>query len=492
MATPSLPPPAFPELRTDYSQLEEGYFRVLDIRTVEGDVVTCHLETLPLNNPGPYDALSYVWGSQRRTETSIKIMREIQIDRPHVYDQAVQMYHHAWFNRLWVVREFVLAQRVVVALRCSTISWDVFYAFYQDFPHVRYQDPHSFPKVLELDIVRGYSTIPVNVALRLSRHKICTDKRDHILGCAGLLEPAQLQKLIDIGALDTIPSEPWTSFFPRFLKLLINASHCASEVAAATVYDILGSVWTANRNGEPPTWCPDWTQPSSASIIPDSVPFKLNAGLERTRDSRKKYINFWSFIPIPSSAFLRIRGFPVDMVGSTTIFPPTVSSPQVWQVLEWIGKCLNMCLGYDPAFPDMVPDAFWRTLVFDHFGADGIRHYHNYIRKMRVSFAGLSDEACESYDNELAGKYRDRLLISCKRRKFFSTSGGRVGMGPACIEPGDKVCIFYGAMHCFLVRFDQGENEPEMLLGEAYVHGLMHGEGLEGRPDPDESSIVLR
>lgn len=30
-----------------------------------------------------------------------------------------------------------------------------------------------------------------------------------------------------------------------------------------------------------------------------------------------------------------------------------------------------------------------------------------------------------------------------------------------------------------------------MLLGEAYVHGLMHGEGLEGRPDPDESSIVL-
>lgn len=144
------------------------------------------------------------------------------------------------------------------------------------------------------------------------------------------------------------------------------------------------------------------------------------------------------------------------MVGSTTIFPPIVSSPQVWQVLEWIEKCLNMCPGYDPAFPDMAPDAFWRTLVFDHFGADGIRHYHNYIRKMRVSFAGLSDEACESYDNELAGKYRDRLLISCKGRKFLSTSGGRVGMGPACIEPGDRVCIFYGAMHCFLVRFDHG------------------------------------
>lgn len=221
----------------------------------------------------PSGMLFNKYHKRERTKISIKIMREIQIDRSYVYNQAVQMYHHAWFNRLWVVQEFVLAQRVVVALGCSTISWDVFYAFYQDVPHVRCQDPHSFPKVLELDIVRGYSTIPVNVALRLSRHKICTDKRDHILGCAGLLEPAQLQKLIDIGALDTIPSEPWAFFFPRFLQLLINGSHCASEVTAATVYDILGSVWTANRDGEPPTWCPDWTQPSSASIIPDSVPF---------------------------------------------------------------------------------------------------------------------------------------------------------------------------------------------------------------------------
>lgn len=59
-------------------------------------------------------------------------------------------------------------------------------------------------------------------------------------------------------------------------------------------------------------------------------------------------------------------------------------------------------------------------------------------------------------------------------------------MGPRDMQPGDGVCVFYGAKVPHIVRFAwiRGSfagglrRSTGNLVGDAYVHGLMYGEAL--------------
>ncbi|KAE9382070.1 HET-domain-containing protein [Stipitochalara longipes BDJ] len=63
----------------------------------------------------------------------------------------------------------------------------------------------------------------------------------------------------------------------------------------------------------------------------------------------------------------------------------------------------------------------------------------------------------------------------CLGRAFFTTSGGRIGLGPLDVKKGDVVCVFYSGNPLFIIRFKKSgaEGEDAELIGEAYVHGLM-------------------
>ena len=80
------------------------------------------------------------------------------------------------------------------------------------------------------------------------------------------------------------------------------------------------------------------------------------------------------------------------------------------------------------------------------------------------------------------------------KRRLFYTEKGYLGLGPASAAMGDVVCIMPGAAGPFVFRFDQeggagleghldGDEEEDQirrfrLIGESYVHGIMHGEAL--------------
>jgi hypothetical protein len=80
------------------------------------------------------------------------------------------------------------------------------------------------------------------------------------------------------------------------------------------------------------------------------------------------------------------------------------------------------------------------------------------------------------------------------KRKLFYTEKGYLGLGPASAAIGDVVCIMPGADGPFVFRSDRegsvkleshpnGHEEEDQtkrfrLIGESYVHGIMHGEAL--------------
>jgi hypothetical protein len=83
--------------------------------------------------------------------------------------------------------------------------------------------------------------------------------------------------------------------------------------------------------------------------------------------------------------------------------------------------------------------------------------------------------------------YADDISQNCKNymrtledqhdRRPFISAQGYVGLAPAHLQPGDAICILYGATVPFVLReLPDGQYQ---LIGEAYVRGIMDGEWLE-------------
>lgn len=101
MNTLRLRPPNF---FRGYDKLEEGYFRLLEIRSVDFHLVRCHLETVFFAEAGTYDALSYVWGRQPRSKTIWNGSHAIKVT-PDLEESLIHFHRHKErfeISRLWI------------------------------------------------------------------------------------------------------------------------------------------------------------------------------------------------------------------------------------------------------------------------------------------------------------------------------------------------------------------------------------------------------
>jgi hypothetical protein len=96
------------------------------------------------------------------------------------------------------------------------------------------------------------------------------------------------------------------------------------------------------------------------------------------------------------------------------------------------------------------------------------------------------DENDESGKPDDSDWFVEALHFLLPRRPFLTLSGF-VGLGPAHLEKGDEVYIFFGADVPHIVR--QEEDNKHSLVGEAFVHGIMYGEAL--RTEVKEGTLVL-
>jgi hypothetical protein len=70
-----------------------------------------------------------------------------------------------------------------------------------------------------------------------------------------------------------------------------------------------------------------------------------------------------------------------------------------------------------------------------------------------------------------------------------------IGLFPSGIQPGDIVCVFFGASVPYVLRTVGGESTDgfyrviHQLVGPCYVHGIMDGEALDGFPKQEHFII---
>lgn len=90
------------------------------------------------------------------------------------------------------------------------------------------------------------------------------------------------------------------------------------------------------------------------------------------------------------------------------------------------------------------------------------------IDSLSINFEGLPPPS--------ACSYRWAATYALKRRRLFYSKEGYFGVGPAVMQPGDIVCILFGAQVPFILR---RKDSRYQLVGESYVHGIMYGEAIK-------------
>ncbi|KAI4101321.1 MAG: hypothetical protein LQ339_005119 [Xanthoria mediterranea] len=102
--------------------------------------------------------------------------------------------------------------------------------------------------------------------------------------------------------------------------------------------------------------------------------------------------------------------------------------------------------------------------------------------------------ASYTYAKKLAGEmmlFRETFRRVAGGRRIFRNENGWLGLGPVSLEIGDSVWILAAARTPYaLQKLSDGTPDAYELVGEVYVHGVMHGETLgDGVPMWDD--IVL-
>jgi hypothetical protein len=135
--------------------------------------------------------------------------------------------------------------------------------------------------------------------------------------------------------------------------------------------------------------------------------------------------------------------------------------------------------------------AVWRIAIADHLQKPGV----GYTRALEADIGGYdailefltitNGETNSKFVHEERKKlereswdYRKSMINCAVQRRPILTADGRVGIGPDICHAGDIVCIFYGAKVPFIIR--KNNKNEYVLLGEAYIHGIMDGEVMDG------------
>jgi hypothetical protein len=133
-------------------------------------------------------------------------------------------------------------------------------------------------------------------------------------------------------------------------------------------------------------------------------------------------------------------------------------------------------------------ETFWRTLVLDH-------DYRTLKSKYPAPpefgtmasvlfFRGeipedfMEGESFELRLNAFVFPFKKSWERMRWNRCFFTTEESYMGVGPFCVQHGDIVVLLHGGEHLFVLRETErsGTERSYKLVGDAYVHGFMHGE----------------
>ncbi|KAL8960959.1 MAG: hypothetical protein Q9193_002420 [Seirophora villosa] len=403
------------------------------------------------------------------------------------WNAIIKLYERRWFHRLWVVQEAVLARHALVQCGKKILPWSVFTDATASFFHTYDDALRKADALRKVDTVSGISSplvikqmgmsVPIRgfaaftSILGYCTLKETTNQLDHIYGLLGLVAD-NIRQVIRV-------DYTWTAAqcFTECCKVLIERDSSLFLLSMAS---------SLYRNPQLPTWCPDLSQRAFDEMLhAHHENFKAGYTSLSTRRSMIKVCDDSNAIKVP--------GFRVDIVrevvqgGYEDVFTVDKAKTSATASSNLALESQSLRLFSEVySMEESNLEAYYRTLIANHIDItvpvpsnQTLRDQYTYMKQFWVELSeGQPSERPLSEPKSGMLRYAREITYQ-KPHRFFNTEGGRIGLGPRTLQPGDVICVFYSAGPLFALRFDETGEKAE-LVGDTYMHGLMD---LETTPD---------
>ena len=450
-----------------------------------------------------------------------------------------QFFQRSWFNRIWILQEVVAPNQCIVICGTYLITWNLLnvvssYLISTSFcptRPLREDDKQAAATTSPLPIRMGNSMAAIMMlwhkkrnqhdegqlqsVLEISRSFQSSDPRDKVYAVLGLCKGVHRGEII-----------------PDYAKTVADVYIEVTEVLLRTSKNLNALSMVEDRlyrnRDDLPSWVPDYSAwfHNGIANMKQGV-YSASKGLcpEWTLQQRGRILSIRA-----------AKIGQVAMVGETKR-----SLIETWSSWTWLHILVNMPKTY--ANGQNTIEAFWRTLIgdacnerdcsdnneletstyrcpaptsleasFRDWFAFHVGHGFAYSRRsgedhLSQAIANLDQLSANdpvglipSVDeiNQFANVWLDppqafldsridiiklvrpyeRAIAVIPEARFFTTSEGLMGIGPVSLLAEDCIWLIPRAEVLFIFRKRSGGDRYE-FVGDAYVHGLMHGEAVE-------------
>ena len=375
-----------------------------------------------------------------------------------------------WFARVWIIQEVALASHVTCFLGDKAFSWEF---LSKPFFHLNIRRlelitmpisrkaiknaPGTIGTVMQIDLLRENGQDRRLLALLVNfRRALSTDPRDKIYAMLGLASDVE-------GAPPQDYSRSVKDVYQDYALHLISRGLGLETLCHAGL-----------TQGEPkpelkdlPSWVPNWSK-NSADYL------RYQFGLFQTASNTRPEIEIEA-----DKLGITVKGIVVDRVSATA--PALLSTTEfhenlhVTQWLQWEEET-NRIAQTSRTKPSNNIDVYTRALVADGLlkGQEPTEEYSKFFKHQ---------PPIDNYPS-----YKDEIYALALTHRFCVTETGYMAWIPLCSRPGDMVCVMLGGPLPFVLREVQ---EHCVLVGLAYVDGIMHGEAL-GFNDSNIQTFTIR
>ena len=440
-----------------------------------------------------------------------------------------------WFRRAWTFQEAVSAEHLDVVCGAWSNTWHRFSGSLKLIGHIQ----ENYSRRQRRPFFDIHPDIPVQILatrswlsgstveesldllqlLEMRRSALCADPRDRIYALLSISP----EKINFPKRFDAVFPSPEYSVFDSEYRAMFQSNYSLSvrqvftmaarqAIITSDKLYVLHDVEAPKHDKEMPSWVPDWR-----SNLVDSFRKPTSTGQMRpyfatgrsktviyyqTQISEESDKHTYSFT---NPEHLILKGLYQDRISSISTTVGASNTEDIAQVVsnsaEWrkmAKSAANKLNIYMPTYED-INLAFTRARIGDIWpGQDRYKTGEKTTTKMPAH----DDFHHRQRPGNQNNKAFTKGLNHCASRRFFTTEKGYMGFGPSTVREGDALYLLLGGDVPFVLREvekstptqrlisqqDQeelrGDNTVKVsFVGEAYVHGLMDGEGvIRARP----------
>ncbi|EQB47438.1 heterokaryon incompatibility protein [Colletotrichum gloeosporioides Cg-14] len=438
-----------------------------------------------------------------------------------------------WFTRVWIIQEVILSRDPWVACGDSLITWENLSSGCMQLvttgisAWLRKEAAKGPAKGSKMDD-RGdmcelawqlhrmkqsaqdsdNTLVPLLVQ---SRGAQCYDSRDKVYGLLGVVNEDH-QAAVKVSYADDFPAAK--------LYQQVVAHHVSQHPTRWALHEVLACV--DHDSPHLPSWVPDWSRPRLTVALGYTT---ASQGIYRAHGTfeRKMWISEdfkdWERLPVRGDE-MSVQGFLIDTISTTSrvIGNPdlTFEDPmngnqtllEVWKLVSemvtypqphtlFSALCQTLVAGRNETGKQKCPQSYEEiiSLLLDaSTGMEPSISGQTYTARQkkpkgrgRLELGRLKDHKVGSAGDTFQ-ELRTAMVNALKNRKLGTTEKGHLGLFLGHANVGDQVYVLENCHVPFVMRKIEGGRFR--LVGECYVHGMMHGEAIGSDASLTEMVLV--